>query len=288
MEANKEGKKKYRLIEHFLFPKTRLNRKTLKEKLEGKTVLITGASFGIGESLSLLLGSTCAKLILVGRTKEKLLLIQKKIKKDGGFAEIYALDLRNDNEIQSLIQYLKREKRLDILVNNAGKSIRRPLIESLDRYHDFSRTMAINYEAPVKLILALLPKLKENSGHIINISALNVLLAPAPYWAAYQASKSAFDQWFRSASPEIEHMNITTTSIYLPLVKTRMISPTKAYNSMPAMKPNHVAKIICKCIIQKKRRHKPWWSFFGEIGSVLFRKTWEQVIRRQIRSHHSK
>lgn len=285
---DKEEKQKYRLIEHLLFPKTFLNEAKLKESLKEKTVLITGASFGIGESLSLLLGTTDAKLILIGRTKEKLLSVQNKIIKGGGFAEIYVIDLRNDDEIQSFIQYLKKLKRLDVLVNNAGKSIRRPLVESLNRYHDFSRTMAINYEAPVKLILALLPKLEKNHGHIINISALNVLMAPAPYWTAYQASKSAFDQWFRSASPEIEHMGITTTSIYLPLVKTRMISPTKAYDSMPAMKPNHVAKIICKCLIKKKRRYKPWWSFFGEIGSVLFRKTWEQIIRKQVKKQRLK
>ena len=284
---NNHEKQKYRCIEHILFPQTFLRSKKLKENLKGKSVLITGATFGIGERVALLLANTGARLILVGRTREKLLSIQNKIKSSGGTAEVFAADLRNDNEIQSLIHFLNHQSRLDVFINNAGKSIRRPLADSLDRYHDFSRTMAVNYEAPVKLMLALLPKLQENSGHIINVSAINVLMAPAPFWAAYQASKSAFDQWFRSAGPEIEHMGIATTTVYLPLVRTRMIAPTKAYDNMPAMSPDHVAKIIGKCILTRKRRYKPWWSFFGEIGSVLFRRIWELSARIIVRKHES-
>ncbi len=279
---NQEPQRKYSLIEHFLFPKVFLKEAVLKKKLDGKTVLITGASFGIGECLSFMLAGTNAKLILVGRTEEKLLSIKQKIVKSGGSVAIFVADLRNDAQIQSLIAFIKQQERLDYFVNNAGKSIRRPFLESLDRHHDFSRTMAINYEAPVKLMLALFPKLEKNAGHIINISAINVLMAPAPYWAAYQASKTAFDQWFRCANPEIEKLGVNTTTIYLPLVKTRMITPTKAYEKLPAMKPNHVAKIICKCMITKKRVHKPWWSFFGELGSVVFRKPWEWFCRKQV------
>lgn len=280
---NTQPQQKYRLLERFLFPRTFLNQEKLKEKLKGKTILITGASFGIGESLALLLANTQAHLILVGRTKDKLLAIQTEISKRGGTAEVFPADLRNDDDLQLLIEFLKDQNRLDVFISNAGKSIRRPLVESLDRYHDFSRTMAINYEAPVKLLLALLPKLKENSGHVINISAINVLMAPAPYWAAYQASKTAFDQWFRSASPEIENMGIAITTIYLPLVRTRMIAPTTAYDKMPAMQPDHVARIIGKCLVTRKRRFKPWWSFFGEIGSVLFRRSWERSARNYVR-----
>ena len=209
--------------------------------------------------------------------------VQKAIIENGGNAEVFPVDLRNDAEIQSLIQFLQSKDRLDIVINNAGKSIRRPLTESLDRYHDFSRTMAINYEAPIKLMLALIPKLAKHNGHVVNVSAMNVLMAPAPYWAAYQASKSAFDQWVRSASPEMEYMGVHVSSVYLPLVRTRMIAPTKAYEKAPAMSPEHVAKIICRSLLKKKRTFKPWWSIFGEIGSVMFRRTWERSMRRQIR-----
>lgn len=286
MNTNK--KQAYRFWERLLFPASVLNEKRLKNTVKGKSILITGASFGIGECVSLLLAKTEAHLILVGRTKEKLLSIQNRIIQEGGSADIFAADLRNEDEIQSLIRFLKAQARLDIFLSNAGKSIRRPLLESLDRYHDFSRTMAINYEAPVKLTLELLPLLKASQGHIINISALNVLMAPAPYWAAYQASKTAFDQWFRCASPEIEYLNIATTSIYLPLVRTRMMAPTKAYDRMPAMQAEHVAIIVCKYMISRKRIYKPWWSFVGEIGSVFFRRTLERIARYQIKHQFEK
>ena len=275
--------RKYSLLENILFPPTSLNHKKLAKIVSGKTILITGASFGIGESSSLLLGGYDCKLILIGRTEVKLKAVQTTVKKLGGKAEIFTCDLRKDDEIQALIKFLKQQDRLDIFINNAGKSIRRSLEESLDRYHDFNRTMAINYEAPVKLCLAIIPIMKKHSGHIINVSAINVLMNPAPKWGAYQASKSAFDQWFRSFHAEIESMNIATTSIYLPLVKTRMIEPTKAYDKMPAMKPEHVASIISKSILTKRRVHKPWWTFWGELGSLLFRKSMNAVLRSKVK-----
>jgi len=263
----------YSFLEKLLFPKTRLDLSKLKSQLSGKTILITGASYGIGRSCAELLSQTGAHLILIARTLEALESLKKTADANGGQAFIYSLDLRKASEINSLLDSINENHSIDYFINNAGKSIRRPLIESLDRYHDFSRTMAINYEAPVKLALKLIPQLSENSGHLINISAINVLMAPAPYWAAYQASKSAFDQWFRSFHAEIEALGIKTTSIYLPLVKTRMMKPTKTYEKMPAMHPDHVALIVAKSILKGKKIHKPWWSILGEIGSVLFSKS---------------
>jgi len=269
--------------EKILFPKKSVNSANLQDQVAGKVILITGASYGIGECLALQLGNAKGHLILVGRTAEKLEAVKNQIIEAGGKATVFAVDLRNDEEIQALIEKLKSLGGVDLFVNNAGKSIRRPISESLDRYHDFSRTMAINYEAPVKLMLALTPQLKEKRGHVINVSAINVLMAPAPFWAAYQASKTAFDQWYRSARPELEYMGIKVTTIYLPLVRTRMIAPTKAYDKVPAMTPEHVATIISKYIVSQKRVFKPWWSWFGIVGSVLFRRTWERSTRKQVK-----
>ncbi len=274
---------KYSFIESLLFPYTRLNKKILNVKLRQKTVLITGASFGIGEALAYKLAETHTCLILVGRTTSKLNLVKEVILKGGGKAEVYSADLRNSNELDGLIAFIKaRKEGIDIFVNNAGKSIRRSIENSLDRYHDFTRTMAINYNAPVQLTLALIPILKRNRGHIINISAINVLLAPAPKWAAYQASKAAFDNWFRCAAPELNARKVATTTIYLPLVRTRMIEPTETYKNMPSMKPEHVARIICKSIITRKRTYKPWWLIFGELASIVLRPLWEILITKQI------
>lgn len=271
MEEHK--KRQYSFTERILFPSTLINRRKLEKELYGKTIVITGASYGVGRQLAQSLSFTETLLILVGRTKSKLEEVKLDIESTGGKAEIYSCDLRNDIEIESFIRYLKQDnKTVDIFVNNAGKSIRRSVSDSLDRFHDFKRTMDINYFAPVKLTLALIPILEQKKGHIINISAINVLLLPAPKWSAYQSSKTAIDQWFRSNSPELQSKGIKTSTVYLPLVKTRMMAPTKAYEKLPAMKPEHVAKIIGKLLLNKRRKFKPWWLGPIEVVSIIFKK----------------
>jgi len=135
--------------------------------------------------------------------------------------------------------------------------------------------MAINYFAPVQLLLSLIPILEKNQGHVINISTINVLLIPFPYFAAYQASKSAFDTWFRSAAPELNAMGISTTTIYLPLVKTRMLLPTPGYQKLPAMSSDYVGKIICKSMYTQRQKYRPWWLILGQFTSIMFRGIWE-------------
>ena len=270
---------KYIFWEKLLFPPAYLNEKKLGSKLKGKTILITGASFGIGEELAYLLADIDIHLILTARTEEKLLIMKREIEKKAAKVSIFPADLRNSDEIEQLLTFIHQlPDGLDLLVNNAGISIKRSINDSLDRYHDFTRTMAINYFAPVQLIMSLIPLLKKSQGHIINISTINVLLIPFPYFAAYQASKSAFDTWFRSAAPELNAMGISTTSIYLPLVKTRMILPTPAYQKLPAMSSDHVGKIICKSIYTKRRKYMPWWLIFGQLASIIFRGIWERLI----------
>ena len=262
---------KYNFLEHILFPPSWLNERKLRTRLKNKTVLVTGASFGIGECLAYKLADTGAHLILVARTEEKLSWIKNDIEQRGGIVSIFPTDLSKQDEVQKLTVFLLQlPGGIDIVINNAGKSIRRSIKDSLDRYHDFTRTMAINYFGPVQLMLSLIPVLEKNKGHVINVSAINVLLAPAPFWAAYQASKAAFDNWFQCAAPELNACGIKTSSIYLPLVKTRMIAPTPVYDKMPAMSTDHVAKIICRCINNKGRRYAPWWLIFAQLSSVLF------------------
>jgi short-subunit dehydrogenase len=197
----------------------------------------------------------------------------------GAKTSIFAADLTKEEDLESLISFLQTYPNgIDVFVNNAGKSIRRSIFDSLDRFHDFQRTMALNYFGPVKILLSLIPDLLKNKGHIINVSAVNVLMIPAPKWAAYQASKTAFDQWMRSVSPELRRKGVNSSNVYLPLVRTRMIAPTKAYDKMPAMKPEHVARIIAGLIAKGKGTYKPWWAFFGILASVLFRRIWERFI----------
>jgi short-subunit dehydrogenase len=279
---------KYNFMENIMFTPAPFNENKLKRELEGKTLLITGASSGIGEALSYLLADTKAHLVLVGRRDEKLKKMKSEIEQGTARVSIFQADLRNENELEKMVAFIHElSEGLDFVVSNAGISINRSIYDSLDRYHDFTRTMAINYFAPVQLSLSTIPLLQKNKGQIINISTINALLIPIPYWAAYQASKSAFDTWFRSAAPELNVMGISTTTIYLPLVKTPMIEPTTAYQNVPAMCPAHVARIIGKSMYTKKRKYRPWWLILGQLGSIIFRGIWEAVIPKLLRKRKS-
>ena len=247
-------------------------------------MLITGASYGIGECLAESLAETKAHLLLVARTAEKLMEVKQRVEVRGGRADVFPCDLTSAAQVQALLQQLLQlPGGIDVFVNNAGKSIRRSIFDSLDRLHDFTRTMNLNYFGPVQLMLSLIPTLLAKQGHVINVSAVNVLLAPAPKWAAYQASKTAFDQWFRSVGPELNARGVSTTSIYLPLVRTRMIEPTKEYEKMPAMQPEQVAQLICRAINSRRRTYAPWWLMVAQLASVLFRWLWEVLMSRRLK-----
>ncbi|HIK18044.1 MAG TPA: SDR family NAD(P)-dependent oxidoreductase [Leptolyngbyaceae cyanobacterium M33_DOE_097] len=268
------------------FPFLHFSRTQLQRHLAGKTVLITGASYGVGRCLAEQLGETSAHLLLVARTEAKLLEVQQCVRANGGTADIFPCDLRNADEVNVLLDRLQQlSSGIDIFVSNAGKSIRRSIFDSLDRPHDFTRTMNLNYFAPVQLMLGLIPGLVERQGQVINISAVNVLLIPVPQWAAYQASKTAFDQWFRCVSPELNARGVSTTSIYLPLVRTRMIEPTQAYRNLPAMQPEQVAQLICKAMLSRQHTYAPWWLMLGQFVSVLFRGVWEVATSQYLRRY---
>ena len=270
------------------FPFLGYNRSTLRQRLAGKTVLITGASFGIGECLAEALADTQAHLLLVARTADKLDAVKQRVEAKGGRADVFPCDLTNADAVASLAEGLLRlPEGIDVVVSNAGKSIRRSIFDSLDRLHDFSRTMHLTYFGPVQPLLALIPTLVARQGQVINVSAVNVLLPSPPKWAAYQASKTAFDQWFRCAGPELNARGVATTSIYLPLVRTRMIEPTAEYRNAPAMLPEHAASLICRAILSRRRAYGPWWLLPAQLASVLLRWPWEvlmtQRLRRQLR-----
>jgi NAD(P)-dependent dehydrogenase (short-subunit alcohol dehydrogenase family) len=270
------------------FPILWYSRAKLRRRLDGKTVLITGASYGVGEALAVSLAKTGAHLLLVARTAEKLNEVKAVVEAAGGRADVFPCDLSNPAAVQALIeQLLQLPNGIDLVVSNAGKSIRRSVFDSLDRLHDFTRTMNLNYLGPVQLLLALIPTLVARRGHVINNSTGNAVVLPPPRWAAYQASKVAFDQWFRSVGLELNAAGVATTSIYLPLVRTRMSAPTEHLRRLPAMSPEQVARLICRAINSRRRWYKPWWLWPAEVASVLFRWPWEVVatwyLRRQLR-----
>jgi NAD(P)-dependent dehydrogenase (short-subunit alcohol dehydrogenase family) len=223
-------------------------------KLAGKIVLITGASSGIGFITAKKAAAAGAKVLLVARTRDKLEETQRIIQKTGGEAHVYPCDLSNMESIDAMAeQVLNDFGHVDVLVNNAGRSIRRAVLESLDRFHDFERTMQLNYFGSVRLILKLLPSMaKRKSGQVINISSIGVL-ANAARFSAYVASKAALDAFSRCLSAEVKHKNIEITAIYMPLVRTPMIAPTKIYDYVPAWSPDKAGNTVIKAMLDRPK-----------------------------------
>ncbi len=249
------------LLSRILAPSGCADPARLRQAVEGKTVLVTGASFGIGAALCVRLGAAGARVLLAARSTSELEALRDTIVAAGGEAHCYVLDLMEPLRIAEVAERILSEQgHVDTLVHNAGKSIRRSLYRSLDRHHDFQRTMAVNYLGPVQLQLALLPSMiARRCGQIINVSSVGVRIPPAAYWAAYICSKSAFDQWLGAAVPELRHSNIDCTRIYFGLVHTRMSAPTEAYASMPGQTPDQAAYVICRALIERPRSIAPWW-----------------------------
>ncbi|WP_107943406.1 SDR family NAD(P)-dependent oxidoreductase [Metasolibacillus sp. FSL H7-0170] len=229
----------------------RLQEQRLRQAVQGKSILITGASSGIGRDVALLLARYEANLIIVGRDEERLRDVAVKTG-----ARMYRMDLREEENRRQLCKEIGQ---LDIFINNAGLSIHRSIYDSLERSHDFSRTMAINYFAPVELMLHFIPLLDAAKGQVVNVSTINTKFRPMAKWSAYQASKAAFDTWLRAVAPEVKH---TVSTIYLPLVRTPMIAPTKKYKHVPAMASEVAAQRIARLLYTKKKEDKPWWLPF--------------------------
>jgi len=264
--------------EHLLFPDVTVNKVKLAGKISGKTIVITGASYGIGEQLALLFSHYKVHLVLIARTEDKLQEIAAIVTRNGSDCSVIPANLYQEEETDRVVgALLNLPQGIDIFISNAGKSITRSLAASLGRYHDFTRTNSLNYLAPVKLLLAVTPLLKARKGQLVNVSAVNVLLLPAPGWAAYQASKTALDQWFRANLAEWKIMGITAKTIYLPLVRTRMIAPNENYKNYPAMQPLQAALRIAKLLYSSGNYSKPWWVVVAQAGSFFGRYIWEKL-----------
>src|SRR4051812_27652675 len=207
----------------------------LSRALDGKLVLVTGASYGIGEATARRLGQAGAEVLLVARSRDRLREVARDVNELGGSAHVHPCDLTDPEAVDRLADaVLDSYGRADVVVSNAGKSIRRSIELSYDRPQDFERTMDINYLGPVRLLLGLLPAMAESGGgQVVNVSTLGVRMQPTPRWAAYLASKTAFDHWLRSVAPEVRSKGIVCTSVYMPLVHTRMSEPTPLLRAMP-------------------------------------------------------
>ena len=243
-------------------------KKLFQQKVDGKTIVVTGASSGIGLTVSKYLAQAGAHVLLLARTKEKLDEVKAEIEAEGGKASVFPCDLNDMESIDAVSkEILAAVDHIDILVNNAGRSIRRAVHESVDRFHDFERTMQLNYFGAVRLVLNILPHMMQRKdGQIINISSIGVL-ANATRFSAYVASKAALDAFSRCLSAEVHSHKIAITSIYMPLVRTPMIAPTKMYKYVPTLSPEEAADLIATAIV---KRPKKIATNLGRIASITY------------------
>src|SRR4051795_3549920 len=252
--------------------------------VNGKTVVITGASSGIGRAASLKIAAAGGIPLLVARTAEKLDEVKREIEAAGGTAYAYPADLSDMESIDTAVEKILAEHAsVDMLVNNAGRSIRRSVMLSVERFHDYERTIQLNYLGTVKLILGLLPHMKERGfGHIVNVSSIGVQTNP-PRFSAYVASKAALDAFTRVVSSETIGDDITFTTIHMPLVRTPMIAPTKIYDSFPTISPDEAADLVCEAIRAKPKQLNTKLGTFGEVLYALAPKAVDQILHMAYR-----
>src|SRR3954469_21567335 len=253
--------------------------RSLTKSIEGKKIVVTGASSGIGKEVARRLGEAGGEVIVVSRTREKLEELAKEIEELGGTAHVHPADLSDMDDIERLGQeILAQHGGVDILINNAGRSIRRSVAASYDRFHDYERTMQLNYFGALKLILAFLPGMRERKGgHIVNVSSIGVQ-TNTPRFSAYVASKAALDAFARVVSPEVIGDNVHFTTVYMPLVRTPMIAPTNIYDAFPTLTPDEAATMICDAMIDKPKRKASRLGTFGEVLYSISPKTVDIVL----------
>ncbi len=252
--------------------------------VNGKTVVITGASSGIGRAAALKIAAAGGIPLLVARGQEKLDEAKAEIEAAGGTAYAYSADLSSFDAIDDLVERIMADHpAVDFLVNNAGRSIRRSIELSYDRFHDFERTIQLNYLGTIRLIMGLLPHMREaKRGHIVNVSSIGVQTSP-PRFSAYVASKSALDAWTRVVSSETIGDNVTFTTIHMQLVRTPMIAPTKIYDSFPTISPEEAGDIICEAIRSKPKQINTRLGTFGEVAYALAPKAVDQILHMAYR-----
>ncbi|MFM9033824.1 MAG: SDR family oxidoreductase [Mycobacterium sp.] len=252
-------------------------------RLRGKRVLVTGASSGIGEAGAERFAEEGAEVIVVARRADLLDALTARIADAGGTAAAIPCDLSDLDAVDALAETVEqRFGGVDILVNNAGRSIRRPLAESLDRWHDVERTMALNYFSPLRLIRGLAPGMIERrDGHIINVATWGVLSEASPLFGVYNASKAALSAVSRVIETEWARNGVHSTTLYYPLVATPMIAPTKEYTGMPALSPREAAQWMIDAARHRPVRIAPRAGISARAIDVVAPGLLNAVLKRQ-------
>jgi NAD(P)-dependent dehydrogenase (short-subunit alcohol dehydrogenase family) len=252
-------------------------------ELAGKRILVTGASSGIGEAGARKLARAGATVIVVARRGDLLDALVDDITAAGGQASAHACDLSDLDAIDDLVAAVEaRYGGIDILVNNAGRSIRRPLAESLERWHDVERTMTLNYYSPLRLIRGFCPGMRERGdGHVINVSTWGVLNESSPLFAVYNASKAALTAVSRVIETEWAADGVHATTLFYPLVKTPMIAPTRAYDGLPGLSAEEAADWMVTAARSRPVRIAPRMALTAGFVNSFAPAAVDAVMKRQ-------
>ncbi|MBU8821870.1 SDR family oxidoreductase [Mycolicibacterium goodii] len=238
--------------------------------LVGKHVIITGASSGIGRASAIAAAERGAVVFALARNGEALDELIAEIRANGGQAHAFTCDVTDSASVEHTVKdILGRFDHVDYLVNNAGRSIRRSVVNSTDRLHDYERVMAVNYFGAVRMVLALLPHWRERRfGHVVNVSSAGVQ-AHTPKYSAYLPSKAALDAFADVVSTETLSDHITFTNIHMPLVKTPMIAPSRRLNPVPPISAEHAAAMVVRGLVEKPPRIDTPLGTFADFGNYL-------------------
>jgi NAD(P)-dependent dehydrogenase (short-subunit alcohol dehydrogenase family) len=255
--------------------------RSLSGAVRGKVVLITGASSGIGKSAAVKCADAGATVLLVARSVEKLEETKAEIERAGGVAHIHRCDMSDMEDVERMAEdVLAYHGHVDIVVNNAGRSIRRSVELAYERFHDYERTMQVNYFGAVRLILALLPTMQaRKSGHIINISSIGTQTNP-PRFSAYVASKAALDAFSRVIASEVIDDGVHITTIHMPLVRTPMIAPTRMYDVFPAISPEEAAEMIAEAMVEQPKKVATRLGTLGELIYAISPTTSDRILNQ--------
>ena len=272
--------------ERHLDPALRIDH-SLRGTVGGKVVLVTGGSSGIGLAAACKFAEAGAITIICARDEAKLAEAKREILAKAGrgaTVETFSADIADEASCRSLLEWLDQSHGgVDFLVNNAGRSIRRAIEASYDRFHDFERTMQLNYFGCLRVTMGLLPGMvAKKKGHVVNISSIGVL-TNAPRFSAYVASKAALDAWTRCASSEYADTGITFTTINMPLVRTPMIGPTRLYDNVPVLAPEQAATMIAEACVEKPVRIATRLGITGELMHALVPRVAQIVMNSTFR-----